>query len=41
MKSKNSETSEPQTFRLDLTEKLDLKDLEKNMALAFIVLGKT
>ena len=32
--SENSKTSEPHRFRLDLTEKLDLKDPEKNMALA-------
>ena len=30
----NSKTSEPHRFRLDLTEKLDLKDPKKNMALA-------
>ena len=34
MNSKNSKTSEPHRFRLDLTDKLDLKDLKKNMALA-------
>ena len=32
--SENSKTSEPHRFRLDLTEKLDLKDPKKNMALA-------
>ena len=30
----NSKTSEPHIFRLDLTDKLDLKDPKKNMALA-------
>ena len=34
MNSKNSKTSEPHRFRLDLTDKLDLKDPKKNMALA-------
>ena len=34
MNSKNSRTSEPHRFRLDLTDKLDLKDSKKNMALA-------
>ena len=34
MNSQNSKTSEPQRFRLDLTEKLILKDPQKNMALA-------
>ena len=34
MNSKNSKTSEPHRFRLDLTDKLDLKDSKKNMALA-------
>ena len=34
MNSKNIKTSEPHTFRLDLTEKLDLKDPKKNMVLA-------
>ena len=32
--SKNSKTSEPNRFRLDLTDKLDLKDPKKKMALA-------
>ena len=32
--SKNSKTSEPRRFRLDLTDKLNLKDPTKNMALA-------
>ena len=34
MNSKNSKTSEPHRFRLDLTDKLNLKDPRKNMALA-------
>ena len=34
MKSENSKTSEAHRFRLDLTDKLDLKDSKKNMALA-------
>ena len=32
--SENSTTSKPDRFRLDLTDKLNLKDPEKNMALA-------
>ena len=34
MNSKNKKTSESHRFRLDLTDKLDLKDPKKNMALA-------
>ena len=34
MNSENSKTSEPHRFRLDLTDKLNLKDPRKNMALA-------
>ena len=34
MNSKNSKTSELHRFRLDLTDKLDLKDPKKNVALA-------
>ena len=34
MNSENSKTSEAHRFRLDLTEKLNLKDPIKNMALA-------
>ena len=34
MNSENSKTSKPDRFRLDLAEKLDLKDAKKNMALA-------
>ena len=33
LNSKNSKTSEPQRFKLDLTDKLSLKNLNKNMAL--------
>ena len=34
MNSENSKASERHRFRLDLTDKLDLKDPKKNMALA-------
>ena len=34
MNTKNSKTSEPDRFKLDLTDKFNLKDLKKNMALA-------
>ena len=34
MNKKNSETSEPHIFRLNLTDKLDLKVPERNMAFA-------
>ena len=34
MNTEKSKTSEPHRFILDLTEKLNLKDLKKNMALA-------
>ena len=34
MNTENSKTSEPHRFRLDLTDKLNLKDHEKNVALA-------
>ena len=34
MNSKNSTTSEPHRFKLDLTDKLNLKDPKKNVALA-------
>ena len=34
MNSENSKTSEPHRFRLDLRDKLNLKDPKKNMALA-------
>ena len=32
MNSENSKTSEPHRFKLDLTEKLNLKDPKKNIA---------
>ena len=34
MNTKNSRTNEPHRFKLDLTDKLNLKDPKKNMALA-------
>ena len=34
MTSKNSKASEPHRFRLDLTDKVYLKDSKKNLALA-------
>ena len=34
MNTKNSKTSEPHRFKLDLTDKLNLKNPNKNMALA-------
>ena len=34
MNIENSKTSEPHRFKLDLTDKLNLKDPKKNMALA-------
>ena len=34
MNNESSKMSEPHRFRLDLTEKLNLKDPKKNMALA-------
>ena len=34
MNTEDSKTSEPHRFRLDLTDKLNLKDPKKNMALA-------
>ena len=44
MNTESSKTSEPHRFKLDLTDKLNLKNPNKNMALAnlrFITLGKT
>ena len=32
--TENNETSEPRRFKLDLTDKLNLKNANKNMALA-------
>ena len=34
MNTENSKTSGPYRFKLDLTDKLNLKNLSKNMALA-------
>ena len=34
MNTKNSKTNEPNRFKLDLTDKLHLKNPNKNMALA-------
>ena len=34
MNTKNSKTNEPHRFRLDLRDKLNLKNPKKNMALA-------
>ena len=34
MNTENSKTSEPHSFKLDLTDKLNLKDPKKNVALA-------
>ena len=34
MSTENSKTSEPHRFKLDLTDKLNLKNPNKNMALA-------
>ena len=34
MKSRNSKTSEPHKFNIDLTDKINLKDPKKNMASA-------
>ena len=44
MNTENSKTSKPHRFRLELVDKLNLKNLNKRMALAnwvFITLGKT
>ena len=46
MNSENSKTNEPHRFKLDLTDKCNLKNPNKNMALAnlsitLIMLGKT
>ena len=41
MNSENSKTSEPHRFRLDLTNKLNLKDSKKNMALANLTIYYT
>ena len=41
MNTENSKRSESYRFRLDLTDKLNLKNPNKNMALIFITLGTT
>ena len=41
MKRENSETSESHRFRLDLTDKRDLKDPKKNMVLANLSINYT
>ena len=44
MNTENSKTNEPHRFKLDLTDKLNLKNPNKNMAQpisVFITLGKT
>ena len=41
MNSRNSKTGEPHRFRLNLTDKLDLKDPKENMALANLSIYNT
>ena len=41
MNTENSKTSEPDSFRLDLTDKLNLKNPNKNMALANLTIYYT
>ena len=41
MNTENSKTSKAHTFRLNLTDKLDLKDPKKNMALANLIIYYT
>ena len=41
LNSENSKTNEPHRFRLDLTDKFDLKDPKKKMALANLSLYYT
>ena len=41
LNSENSKTSEPHRFRLDLTDKFDLKDPKKKMAVANLSLYYT
>ena len=40
MNTENSKTSEPNKFDLDLTDKLNIKDPNKNMALDNLSIGK-
>ena len=41
MNTENSKTNEPQRFRLDSTNKLNLKNRNKNMALANLSIYNT
>ena len=41
MNTKNSKMSEPHRFKLDLTDKLNLKNPNKNMALANLIIYHT
>ena len=41
MNSKNSKTSEPNRFKYDLIDKLDLKNPNKNMALGSLSINYT
>ena len=41
MNTENSKTNEPHRFRLDLTDKLNLKNPNKNMALANLSIYRT
>ena len=41
MNTENSKTSEPHRFKLDLTDKLNLKNPNKNMALANLIIYQT
>ena len=41
MNTENSKTSEPHRFKLDLTDKFNLKILNKNMALANLSIDYT
>ena len=41
VKSENSKTSESHRFKLDLTDKLNLKDPKENMALANFIIYYT
>ena len=41
MNSENSKTSEPHRFKLDLTDKINLKDPKKNMALGNVIIYYT
>ena len=41
MNTENSKTSEPHRFKLDLTDKLNLKNPNNNMALANLIIYYT